>query len=97
MGTYKELSQDKEGAFAKLMEWQMQGGSIGSGEGSRIEELGGELSEEEALKVRLDEIREEEEAEGQKEAVGEGEKVRGDKETAPEVVLERTKGKDSQR
>ncbi|KAK5170262.1 ATP-binding cassette permease mdl1 [Saxophila tyrrhenica] len=26
-GSYRELSQDKDGAFAKLMEWQMSGGS----------------------------------------------------------------------
>ncbi len=26
VGSYKELSQDNEGAFAKLMEWQMSGG-----------------------------------------------------------------------
>jgi putative ABC transport system ATP-binding protein len=27
-GSYRQLSQDKDGAFAKLMEWQMSGGTL---------------------------------------------------------------------
>ena len=29
-GSYAELSQDRNGAFAKLMEWQMSGGDVGA-------------------------------------------------------------------
>ncbi|KAK4561447.1 ATP-binding cassette permease mdl1 [Recurvomyces mirabilis] len=88
VGTYKALSEDKEGAFAKLMEWQMSGGKEaqagkGSGKG------GGEGDEEAAMRQRLEEH--DGDGEGEAEAVGEGAKVRGEKETSAEVVVERVK------
>lgn len=53
VGTYKELSEDKEGAFAKLMEWQMSGGQAPVVEG-RVQEPSPEFSEEELLKQHLE-------------------------------------------
>jgi len=51
VGTYAQLAADRDGAFAKLMEWQMQcGGIVGDG-GRRGEVAEGEegLAEEEGL------------------------------------------------
>lgn len=51
MGSYRELAADKNGAFAKLMEWQM------SGPPKRKEEVEGheELTEEERMRLRMQE------------------------------------------
>ena len=49
VGTYAELSADKEGSFAKLMQWQMSGGP------TALAETSPELSEEEEMKARLEE------------------------------------------
>ena len=55
-GPYSELAADKEGAFAKLMEWQMSGGSntatAAPGKGKEVDP---ELTEEERMKMRLEE------------------------------------------
>lgn len=55
-GTYKDLAADKQGAFAKLMEWQMSGGSNEAtappGKGREVDP---ELTEEERMKLRLEE------------------------------------------
>ena len=55
-GTYKDLAADKEGAFAKLMEWQMSGGSSEATAPLRKgREVDPELTEEERMKLRLEE------------------------------------------
>jgi putative ABC transport system ATP-binding protein len=52
-GSYKALSENKDGAFSKLMEWQMSGGeqtystSHGRGPPTEVEEIETELEEEE--------------------------------------------------
>lgn len=51
-GTYRDLSRDKEGAFAKLMEWQMSGGTSASPVRPERREVDPELSEEERRKMR---------------------------------------------
>jgi putative ABC transport system ATP-binding protein len=87
VGSYKDLAADKEGAFAKLMEWQMSGGEAAS-QAKRTED-NPELTEEERMRQRLEEHDEKEEASG--EQVGEGTKVRGERETGAEAVVERIK------
>lgn len=54
MGPYRELAADKEGAFAKLMEWQMSGGQTATARKVEAEEEE-ELTEEERMKKRLEE------------------------------------------
>lgn len=89
VGTYAELSADKEGAFAKLMEWQMSGPQVPP---RREEELGGEVTEEERMRERLEEHdRDREEGEADAEEVGEGIRVRKGKESVGEAVTERVK------
>ena len=51
-GTYRELAADKEGAFAKLMEWQMSGGNASASAGGGVSP---EVSEEERMRLRLEE------------------------------------------
>ena len=53
VGSYRELSEDKEGAFARLMEWQMTGGKGGEGKAGR--KLSPLVSEEKRMRVRLEE------------------------------------------
>ncbi|KAK3114890.1 ATP-binding cassette permease mdl1 [Teratosphaeriaceae sp. CCFEE 6253] len=89
MGTYRDLAADKEGAFAKLMEWQMSGGEAAAPKAKPAGDGGEE--EEAAMRRRLEEHDGEAEAVGDAEVVGQGGKVRGGKETAAEAVLERTK------
>ena len=93
-GSYRELSADKEGAFAKLMEWQMNGGPMPvSAKGSEGPE-GGELTEEERMRKRLEEADGEGEyRQGEAEEVGEGTEVRGEKQTSAEAALERSGSK----
>lgn len=64
VGSYAELSADREGAFSKLMEWQMSGGSssMGKAEG----EVRPDVLEEEGLDGG-----EGEEVTGEKEGSGE--------------------------
>lgn len=50
-GTYTELSADKEGAFSKLMEWQMQGGTTVE---PKDEEEIHDMTEEERMRARLE-------------------------------------------
>ena len=86
-GTFKELSADSEGAFAKLMEWQMNGGPMPTtGKGAAEPEESGELTEEERMRKRMEESDGEE---GQGDEVGQGTEVRGEKQTSAEAVLER--------
>lgn len=79
-GTYRELSEKKEGAFSKLMEWQM------SGNESARRPHGPEVTEEEELEYNLDENN----SEGQEQMEEEGTKYRGEDITAGEAVAERT-------
>ncbi|KAH0273099.1 hypothetical protein KCU91_g6195, partial [Aureobasidium melanogenum] len=83
-GTYKELSKKKEGAFSKLMEWQMSGNEARS---SRPH--GPDIKEEEEIEM---ELRQESDAqEGQEQMQEqEGTKYRGEDITAGEAVAERT-------
>lgn len=99
-GPYRELAADKEGAFAKLMEWQMSGPA----NGKEVEpaEHPEELTEEERMRIRLEEhdkargIESSEPGEDAAvgEEAGEGAKVRGERETSAEVVLEKSKPTD---
>ena len=101
-GTYAQLSQDKEGAFAKLMEWQMNGGtmptrSLGEPSVGNLEDGEGEVTEEERMRRRLEEHDEKEyDANADGEEIGEGTKVRGEKESAAEATLEKSKPSDKQ-
>lgn len=96
-GPYRELAADKEGAFAKLMEWQMSGPTTG-----KEVEPPEELTEEERMRIRLEEhdrakgIESSEPSEDAAvgEEAGEGAKVRGEKETSAEAVLEKSKPTD---
>ena len=53
-GPYSELSRDKEGAFAKLMEWQMSGATPMTRPENTMD-VDPELTEEERRKMRLEE------------------------------------------
>ena len=53
-GPYKELAADKEGAFAKLMEWQMSGGTAPA-VAPKGRDIDPELTEEERMRMRLEE------------------------------------------
>ncbi|KAH0021484.1 hypothetical protein KCU80_g16144, partial [Aureobasidium melanogenum] len=78
-GTYKELSKKKEGAFSKLMEWQMSGNEARS---SRPH--GPEIKEEEEIEM---ELRDSDVVEGQEQMQDkEGTKYRGEDITAGEAV-----------
>jgi putative ABC transport system ATP-binding protein len=91
VGTYAELSQDKEGAFAKLMEWQMSGGTSPPPKPRHYDlEPDFEEDAEERMKRRMEENDESDADDGVDEAVGEGTKVRGEKDSAGEAVLDRT-------
>lgn len=55
-GTYAELSADKEGAFSKLMEWQMSGGTTSPNAADKSEKEGDlEMTEEERMRAKLEE------------------------------------------
>ncbi|KAI5196211.1 hypothetical protein AUEXF2481DRAFT_30819 [Aureobasidium subglaciale EXF-2481] len=81
-GTYNELSQKKEGAFSKLMEWQMSGN-----EPPRSRPHGPEVSEEEEMEHSLEDS---DAVEGQDQMEEQGTKYRGEDITAAEAVAERT-------
>ena len=82
-GSYKDLSANPNGAFTKLMEWQMSGGDTekGSGELGVDTEKRGPPSESEEVLYDSGQ----EEGEGEEE----GMKVRGKRESKGEVVLEK--------
>lgn len=55
IGSYAQLSADKEGAFAKLMEWQMSGGTAPTAQARTDEEENHDMTEEERMRARLNE------------------------------------------
>ncbi|KXS99482.1 hypothetical protein AC578_3772 [Pseudocercospora eumusae] len=55
VGPYRDLAADKEGAFAKLMEWQMSGGQAAQQAPRKQEEEENELTEEERMRARMKE------------------------------------------
>jgi putative ABC transport system ATP-binding protein len=106
VGPYAQLAADKEGAFAKLMEWQITGGEAPAGPSThtthgqeprgevREEDHKPELTEEDHMRIRLKEHDRAKSSDGAEEELGEGAVVRGEKETAAEAVLEKSKGSD---
>jgi putative ABC transport system ATP-binding protein len=82
-GTYNELSKKKEGAFSKLMEWQMSGN-----EAVKSRPHGPGIGEEEEIEHDLQEGSDVEEGKGQMQE--QGTKYRGEDITAGEAVAERT-------
>lgn len=88
-GSFKDLSNNPNGAFTKLMEWQMSGGEAqGGGEGRKLgvdTEGSGPPDERDRVLAEVGEGKEGE-AEGVEQ---EGAKVRKGKETKSEVVLEK--------
>ena len=96
MGTYEELSKRKDGAFTKLMEWQMGGGD-GPPKLASKGEPDPHISESEGFMQELDETSADELEEEQKgeEAMDEqGTRVRKDNITSGEAIAERTKVSD---
>ncbi|OMP83906.1 putative ABC transporter ATP-binding protein/permease [Diplodia seriata] len=83
-GTYAQLSSHPDGAFAKLMEWQMSGG-----ESMSAQRRDNHVTETEEIEVDL-----EEESEGEELLDDEVAKTRKENVTSGEVVLERTKTHD---
>ncbi|CAD0106303.1 unnamed protein product, partial [Aureobasidium uvarum] len=81
-GTYNELSKKKEGAFSKLMEWQMSGN-----EAARSRPHGPKIEEGEEIEHDLADS---DSAEGQEQMQEQGTKYRGEDITAGEAVAERT-------
>jgi len=63
VGSYTELSANKDSAFSKLMEWQMSGGDVAPG----VPQTGGHLTEREEIEEELEEMEEEEEREAEEE------------------------------
>lgn len=78
-GSYAELSARRDGAFTRLMEWQMSGG-----ETEEIQAGKGAPSEKEEMIEGAGEV-----GLGEAEGVEEGEKVRGEAVSKGEAVLER--------
>ncbi|KAI9879781.1 MAG: ATP-binding cassette permease mdl1 [Pleopsidium flavum] len=86
-GTYRELSNDPNGAFTKLMEWQMSGGEVNDSSPTQTHiaaEPRGPPTESEEIQHRL-EIG----GEGEEDVEEEGLKVRGGKESKSEAVVEK--------
>lgn len=82
-GSYKDLSTNPNGAFTKLMEWQMSGGETESTPGSGVSsETRGPPSETE--QVLLQGM-----SEGEEDVEEEGMRVRKGEESKSEVVLEK--------
>ena len=78
-GTFKELSNNRDGAFTKLMEWQMSGGESNAGPDpkgspSDLEDMMQALGEQGEVGEDIEE---------------EGLKVRGEEESKSEAVLEK--------
>ena len=59
IGSYRELSANPDGAFSKLMEWQMNGGDVPSPKTASEPDPG--LTEEERMRAKLEERHGEEE------------------------------------
>jgi hypothetical protein len=88
------------------MEWQITGGEAPAGPSThahagqeprgevREEEHKPELTEEDHMRMRLEEHDRFKGVEGEEEEVGQGAAVRKEKESAAEVVLEKSKGSD---
>ena len=98
VGTYSELSADKEGAFSKLMEWQMSSAATPSA-ARRIEPVEEDLTEEERMRRRLEEHDKERGDEStpavqqqhiEDESRWEAVKVKDDRQSAAETVVEKT-------
>ena len=93
VGTYAELSADKNGEFAKLMEWQMSGGAASARRPDMGEE-DAELTEEERMKRRLEEHdrdRENHDLEPtEEETKWESVSVKDGRQSAAETVVEKT-------
>jgi putative ABC transport system ATP-binding protein len=81
-GSYKDLSTNPNGAFTKLMEWQMSGGETEStpGDGVSSESRGPPNEAEQVLHGM---------SEGEEDVEEEGMKVRKGEESKSEVVLEK--------
>ena len=95
-GTYDELSQRKDGAFTKLMEWQM-GGDTGPREFARTREPNPQISEGEEIMHEFDEASAEDSegpGNGEEAVEEEGTRVRKEKVTSGEAVAERTRVSD---
>ena len=81
-GSYKDLSNNPNGAFTKLMEWQMSGGETeGIAGGGVSSQVGGPPQEAEELMHGFDD--------GEGDVEEEGMKVRKGEESKSEVVLEK--------
>lgn len=86
-GSYKDLSADPNGAFTKLMEWQMSGGETNDTRNTGIaSEPRGPPTESEEIQHRLESRGE---GDGEEDVEEEGLKVRGEKETGAEAVVEK--------
>ena len=83
IGTYKELSANKEGAFSKLMEWQMEAGGQ-----PRSRPHSAQVTEEEELAHRI----EEGDKDGEDIIDEDGTKVRKEQVTKSEAVAEKVQG-----
>jgi putative ABC transport system ATP-binding protein len=90
-GTYTELSQNKEGAFTKLMEWQM-GGQAGPRELQAAREPRAEIDENEEIMHGLNEGSEN--ADGEEMMDEEVTRVKKEEATAADAVAERTRTSD---
>ncbi|KAL1583736.1 hypothetical protein WHR41_07533 [Cladosporium halotolerans] len=102
VGPYAELAAQKDGAFAKLMEWQMTGAKEPERSGEPRGEVGEEehkaeeeLTEEDRMRMRMEEHDRAKAAEAaEAEEAGQGAVVRGERETVAEAVLEKSRGSD---
>lgn len=103
-GAYRDLIKDKDGAFAKLMEWQLSGGQPEAAPSRRKipDEHHEELTEEERMRKRLEEHDKEHGRERQdedsrsaekdmeEESQWEAVKVKDSRQSAAETVVEKT-------
>lgn len=105
IGAYSDLIKDKEGAFSKLMEWQLSGGEPVPASARRKvpDEEHEELTEEERMRKRLEEHDHKQGRESQGEDDGRGSessmeeetqweavKVKDSRQSAAETVVEKT-------
>ena len=89
-GSYQELSSKPDGAFTKLMEWQMSGSDMPgtSSQPQQRQQVPGDTEPE--VKEGEELMRDVEEGEGAVvEGEGRGEKVRGEKQGSAEKLLEK--------
>lgn len=90
-GTFNELSANKDGAFSKLMEWQMSGGESTTREERPRHNFDPQISEKEEIEHEL-ENGDAKSAEGAD--AGEATSTRKEDVTAAETVAERAKSSD---